>query len=142
MALEIAMVSLWHKYKNAPKRKRQALHSLFAGFVFFCFLYAISDIFSIRICPFYRLFGVGCFGCGLMRGFIAILRFKPLQSFQYHVLSLPLFVCIIVYFILCVIDVFFEKEYLSTIERHLAKPFMYAVYVGVLVIAMILNMFL
>ena len=136
------MVSLWHKYKNALKRKRQALHSLFAGFVFFGFLYAIAEIFSIRTCLFYRLFGVECFGCGLTRGFIAILRFKPLTSFRYHVLSLPLFVCIIVYFILCIIDIIFDKEYLLTIEKNLAKPFMYVIYVSVLVIAMILNRFI
>ena len=133
------MVSLWRKYKNASKRKRQALQSLVAGIVFFGILYASTDVFSIRLCLFYRLFGVECFGCGLTSGFIAILHFEFLKSFQYHVLALPLFVCIIFYSTLCIVDILFEKEYLYIVEQYLAKPVMYVIYISILMIAMILN---
>ena len=97
MASATAMVSLWRKYKNASKRKKQTLHSLFVGFVLFCLLYVISRVVAFPICPIKHFFGVSCPGCGLTRGFLAVLKFDFRAATEYHLLSVPLFIGVLFY---------------------------------------------
>ena len=133
------MVSLWYKYKSLSSRKKQTLHSLGVGFCFFISLYFFTKIFSVSICPINNIFGVSCFGCGLTRGFIAILHLDFKLAFHYNVMSIPLFVGISSYCILCFVDIIFNKEYIIKIENQLTKKYMYIIYVIILIVASILN---
>lgn len=133
------MDSLWYKYKNSSKRKRQTLHSLGVGFAFFVLLYILTKVFNVSLCVVKNLFGVSCFGCGLTRGFIAVLRLDFKAAFEYNVLSVLLFLSILIYCGLCVVDIVFDKEYILKIENQLAKKYMYVIYVMALVIAAVLN---
>ena len=133
------MGNLWDKYKNLPARKRQTVHSLSVGFAFFVFLYILTKIFSVSLCPINNIFGISCFGCGLTRGFIAILELDFKKAFEYNVMSLPLFLGIFSYCIVCFWDIVFHREYVVKIEEQLSKKYMYAIYVVILIISSILN---
>ncbi len=54
---------------------------LFAGL-------ALTDIY---VCPIKAIFHLPCPGCGLTRGFSAILHFHLLDAIHYNLLSIPLF---------------------------------------------------
>ena len=130
---------LWSKYKQLSNRKRHTLHSLGVGFVFFVILFISTKIFSVSICPIKNLFGISCFGCGMTRGFISILSFDVKTAYKYNVLSVPLFISIVLYFIFSLIDIIFNKNYIYVIEKQLSKKYMYLVYIIILIIATILN---
>ncbi len=133
------MDSHWYKTKRIDNRKRQTLHSLGVGFVFFAFLFIVTKIFSVSLCPIKAFFGVSCFGCGMTRGFISILSLDFKTAFEYNVLSIPLFVSIALYFVFSLIDLFFDKNYVYSIEKQLAKKHMYLVYMTILILATVLN---
>ena len=133
------MVNPWHKYKQAPKRKKQALHSLAAGVAFFAFLYGISKIVSGPLCPIKRFFGFSCFGCGLMHGFISILKLQFSEAVKYHVLAIPLFALICAYSCCCIVDIAFETDLVEKIERQLLKKYMFIFYFLIMVLSTYIN---
>lgn len=139
MDLEIVMDNPWYKAKNNSNRKRHTLHSLGVGFAFFVILFLLTKFFAIPLCPIKNLFGISCFGCGMTRGFIAILNFDFKTALEYNVLSIPLFVGIALYGLFSLIDFFLDKNYVYTIEKQLAKKYMYIIYVIILILATILN---
>ena len=133
------MDTLWHKYKKITNKKRHTLHSLGVGFVFFGILFFLTKIYSVSLCPIKNAIGVSCFGCGMTRGFISILKLDFKAAIKYNVLSIPLFVGIALYFLFSLLDIFFDKNYIDIIEKQLAKKYMYVLYVTVLIVATILN---
>ena len=133
------MVNPWHKYKRASERKKQALHSLFAGLAFFSVLYLLSEAYGMVLCPIRRFFDVPCLGCGLTRGFIAILRFDFKEATRYHVLSLPIFCGIAIYAILCFSDILLGRDDLGRIAKLCSRKYMFALYGLILVLSVIAN---
>ena len=133
------MANLYCKIKNRIKEKRNSLYSLCAGGVLFFVLYVLTKILNRSLCPIYNLFGVKCFGCGLTRGFICILEFDFISAIRYNVLSIPLFVGIVAYSVMVVIDVLLDKNYTKMIDRFLSKKYMYVGYSFILVISSLLN---
>ncbi|MBR0278150.1 MAG: DUF2752 domain-containing protein, partial [Clostridia bacterium] len=111
------MVSLWYNIKNADSKKRHTLHSISVGFAFFLILFVLTKIFSESLCPFKRIFGIPCFGCGMTRGFISILNFDFKSAFKYNALSIPLFAGIAFYFLFSLTDIIFNKKYVYAIEK-------------------------
>ena len=110
------MVNLWRKYKEASKRQKQALHSLFVGLAFFGVLLFISSVFQITLCPLQRFFGIPCLGCGLTRGMIAILHFDFIGAIRCHVLSIPIFIGGVIYAVICITDILFNRDDLRRIS--------------------------
>ena len=133
------MASRWYKNDSSVNRRRHTLHSLGVGFVFFAFLYAFTNIFSVSLCPLNNLFGISCFGCGLTRGFIAVLNLDPVSALQFNVLSIPLFFSIFMYCLLAIIDFIFNKDTIYIIEKQLSKKYMYPIYVIILITVTVLN---
>ncbi len=133
------MVNPWRKYKSASKRKKTALHSLIAGLGIFSVIYIITRFFSITLCPIQNIFGKDCFGCGLSRGFVCILSLDLKAATEHHVLSIPIFAGVLIYAVICVFDIFFDRNYLGKIEAFLGKKYMFALYLIILVLAAYLN---
>lgn len=133
------MDNRWCNFRKINIRKRQTLRSLGAGCVFFAVLLALTNIFDGSLCPVKRLFGISCFGCGMTRGFKAILEFDFKAAYGYNALSIPLFAGIFVYCLLAIADVVFDKNSIFIIERQLSKKYMYFLYATVLIVSTILN---
>lgn len=133
------MDNRWRKITNNQYKKRYTLHSLGVGFVFFIIAFAITKIFDISLCPINNIFGVSCFGCGMTRAFMAILRLDFTKALAYNVLSVPLFISIVLYSVCALIDVIFDKNCVETIEKQLCKKYMVFICVVFLVVVIILK---
>ena len=133
------MVNPWRKYIAASKRQKQALHSLFAGLAFFSVLYLVTRVFGVTLCPIQRFFGVSCFGCGLTRGFIAILRLDLVAAVRHHVLSIPIFLGITAYAILCFTDILFERNDLGYLSKLCSRRYRLVLYFIILVLSAVAN---
>lgn len=129
----------WVKLKNADNRKRHTLHSICVGVAFFGILCIYNTVFSEVFCPIKKLFGISCFGCGMTRGFISILKFDFVSAFKYNALSIPVFIGIGVYSFCAVLDIFFRKNFVLNIEKQLSKKYMFLVYFILLVFSMVLK---
>ncbi len=134
------MVNLWYKYnQKEDSRKRHTLHSLGVGFVFFIILFLLTKFFEIPLCLFKHVFGFSCFGCGMTRGFVAILYLDFKSAYEYNILSIPLFLGILIYSCCAIIDIVFRKNYILNIETIFSKKYMYIVYLLILIISTFLN---
>lgn len=129
------MVNPWRKYQTAPKRQKQALHSLFAGLAFFFILYFITAVFKISVCPIKNLWGIPCPGCGLTRGFIAILHLDLKAATQHHILSVPLFIGIAIHAVLCFTDVLLGRKDLERLSSLAGKRYMLLLYLAILALS-------
>ena len=90
----------------------------------------------------YNLLGVKCFGCGLTRAFICILEFDFITATKYNVLSVPLFVGIVVYIGLLLVDILVGKNFTKTVDKFLSKKYMFVIYGLILIISSVLNHYL
>ena len=131
------MVSRW--YRSLSERKKQSLHSLCAGFAFFAVLFLVTEIFGKSLCPIKAIFGIRCFGCGLTRGFISVIKLDFAKACEYNIMSLPLFFAIFLYVVLSVTDLTLKKNLVERLEMQLCKKYMYVVYVLILIMASIIN---
>ena len=136
------MVNHYCKNNKLPYKKRRTLCSLGIGFVFFGFLFLFTKYSKMPLCIFKMIFDIPCPGCGLTRGFISILHLDFVEAMEYHVLSVPLFVSICVYALVALLDVFLNRNNIEKIERQLAKPYMYFVYIIIVVMSYVFNHFL
>lgn len=136
------MVNLCCNIKHNIKEKRNSLYSLCAGGALFVVLYVLTKIFNCSLCPMYNLFGIKCFGCGLTRAFICILEFDFITAIKYNVLSVPLFVGIVVYIGLLLVDILAGKNFTKTVDKFLSKKYMFVFYGLILIISSVLNYYL
>ena len=133
------MVNPWLKYKKASKRQQQALRSLFAGLVLFAFFYFITAVYKIPLCPIKNILGISCFGCGITRGIISILRLDFRSAIYSHILSIPIFIGIVIYALLCITDIIFERNDLERISRKCGRKYMFVLYLIILILSLFIN---
>ena len=70
-------------------------------------------IFLFRpVCIFKNIFNIPCPTCGLTRGFIEILHFDFIESLKYNILSIPIFISIIIFYLLYSVYILLKKEYI------------------------------
>ncbi len=136
------MANRCSKIKENIKSKKYSLYSFGIGSIFFIILYTITKLFNISLCPIKNVFGVSCFGCGMTRAFICILEFNFLEAIKYNVLSIPVFFGIVIYFLLTMIDIFFDKQCVKAIDSCLAKKYMFFVYIAILTVSTYMNNYL
>ena len=122
------MVNPWRKYKEAPIRKQQTLRSVIVGFVAFCALYAVSELVSIPLCLFRNLFKIPCPGCGLTRGFIALLHMNLREATKHNPFTIPLFLGILFYSVLSVTDILWERNDVERLECACKKWYVIAAF--------------
>lgn len=127
------MANRLSKIKENIKAKKQTLRSIGAGFVLFIAFFILTKIVGGSICPIKNIFNVSCFGCGMTRAFISILKLDFTSAFYYNALSIPLFFGIFIYTLFLIIDIVFSKNLLYGFEKILSKKIMFVVY-GVLLL--------
>ncbi len=133
------MDNLWLKFKATDNRKKHTLHSLGVGFAFFVVLLLLTKIFKTSLCPIKHMLGISCFGCGMTRAFISILKFDFPSAFMYNPLSVPIFIGVAVYSVCAITDVLFDKNYVANIEKQLIKKYMLLIYFALLILLLILK---
>lgn len=133
------MVSRWSEIKKRIKEKRYPLHSLGVGSIFFAVLYLLTKNLHVSLCPIKYATGKNCPGCGLTRGFMAILESDPVAALEYNVLSLPIFTGIVLYCFFVLIDILFGKNYIGIIEKQLSEKYMFIIYMLILSVSCFLN---
>ena len=88
-------------------------------------------------CIFKKIFGFCCPSCGLTRAFISILNLNFIDAFKYNIISIPLFIFIIIFNILLLYDIIFDK---NKSYKLMEKVFRYYIIIIILlVITMIIN---
>jgi len=98
-------------------------------------------IFNLNLpCIFKNFFNINCPACGLTRSFRAILNLDFVESFKYNVLGIPLFVLIILIYILYFVDLVFKKNILVNLYEKMSKN--YVIIIIVLIILLLINNFL
>lgn len=133
------MGSRYCKIKRNFHVNAARLRSLGLGVFFFSILCVFTKVFQTSLCPIRNLFGIRCFGCGMTRGFIAILNLKFISACKYNILSLPVFTGIVLYCTVLFIDLLTGKDYIIKVEKQLSRKYMYAIYLAVLIISVLFN---
>ena len=95
----------------------------------------ILNIFNIRICPFYSLFKMPCPGCGLTRGFIALLELDISKSLSYNILCIPILTVFIIYLLFII----FNKEKLLINWLNKYRMLLIIICLLILIIVSIIN---
>ncbi len=132
------MVNRLSKIKENIIAKRYSLRSLCVGIIFFVALYILTNILNSSLCLVNYIFGIKCFGCGMTRAFISILKLDFLEALEYNALSIPLFFGIFIYVLLFFSDILWNKNNAEKFEAILGRKYMYVIYATLL----ILNVFL
>lgn len=123
------MANLWYNLKYNINKHRRRLYSLVEAASLFCILFFLTKLTKGRsLCILYNVFHVRCMGCGMTRAFISILQLDFIAAFNYNILSIPLFIGVVLYCNLFLVDIFFGKEWLTAFERFLSKKYMYPIY--------------
>lgn len=130
---------LCNNLKENIKHKRYSLYQYGMGIIFFVVLYIYTHISDRPLCLLKNLAGVSCFGCGMTRGFIAILRLDFAAAFKHNALAVPLFLGIVVHAALLLVDVLFGKDHLDKFEYILSRKWMYILYGLLLIVGMLGN---
>lgn len=139
MALEIAMDNRLSKIKENIINKKYSLRCIGVGIILFAILYLLTVIFDCSLCVLKNICGINCFGCGMTRAFICILHFDFLSATEYNTLSVPMFIGIVIYMFVFVLDIILGKNNIKKVERFLSKKYMYFVYLMILGISLYLN---
>ena len=90
-------------------------------------------------CIFKEIFNIPCPSCGMTRAFISILKFNFIDAIKYNILSIPLFILIILYYILNIIDIISNKQYLNKFIHIIIKN--YHIIIIILIINWIINIY-
>lgn len=102
------------------------------------FLFLIYFEFNIP-CLFKNIFHIPCPSCGMTRAFKLIITLNIIESFHYNILALPLFLTIIIIFILNIIDIIFIKNNINKFINLIIKN--YYLIIILLLISWIINIY-
>ncbi|MBQ3021309.1 MAG: DUF2752 domain-containing protein [Bacilli bacterium] len=101
---------------------------------------AISGIILLLIvyfldfnCIFKTIFNIPCISCGLTRGFIYILKLDLINAIKMNLLSIPLFITIIIFYVLYFLWILLKKEYIFKYYNYIIK------YYKLIIIILIIN---
>lgn len=82
-------------------------------------------------CFFRNNFGIRCPGCGLTRAFLSIFKFDFVSAFKYNISSIFLFIFLVIFNILLLYDIIFNK---NIVWKFIEKIFKYYVLILVLIV--------
>lgn len=90
------------------------------------------------VCVFKKYLNINCPGCGLTRAFKSILSFDLITATKYNVLSIPLFICIIIFIFSIIKDIVLNKETTIVFLNNIFKRH-YVILLIIIFITMIIN---
>ena len=90
------------------------------------------------VCVFKKYLNINCPGCGLTRAFKSILSFDLITATKYNVLSIPLFICIIIFIFSIIKDIVLNKETTIVFLNNIFKRH-YVILLIIIFITMIVN---
>ena len=90
-------------------------------------------------CIFKEIFNLPCPSCGMTRAFISILKLNFIDALKYNLLSIPLFILIILFYTLNIIDIINHKQYLNIFINKIATN--YHIIIIILIINWIINIY-
>lgn len=99
----------------------------------------IVFFFDIK-CIFKKIFHIPCISCGLTRGFIAILHLRFIDAIKYNILSIPLFIVIVAFYILYFLKLLFKIDYITDIYNYFSKYYRFLIII--LFMCWVLNIFI
>ncbi len=109
------------------ENQRHSLGTIAFGSAFFGCMYAVTRFVKISLCPIFTFFGHQCIGCGLSRGILAFVRGDISGAFSHHILSIPVFIAVVIYYSICLYDLIFETRW-RRIEKYLASKPLFLLY--------------
>lgn len=102
----------------------------------FCYLTVYNKI--NLDCILKKYTSIRCPGCGLTRGFRCILKLDFINAFKYNILSIPIFICILISFIILIYDIVNNStKCIELFNRMTSKH--YKLIILILIITMIIN---
>lgn len=90
------------------------------------------------VCVFKKYLNINCPGCGLTRAFKSILSFDLITATKYNVLSIPLFICMIIFIFSIIKDIVLNKETTIVFLNNIFKRH-YVILLIIIFITMIIN---
>ena len=72
-------------------------------------------------CLFKSIFGISCPGCGLTRGFRALFYGNFKEAFFYNILTIPIFLFLVIFLVLFVIDILCNRIFVCRYLLFLSK---------------------
>lgn len=90
------------------------------------------------VCVFKKYLNINYPGCGLTRAFKSILSFDLITATKYNVLSIPLFICMIIFIFSIIKDVVLNKETTIVFLNNIFKRH-YVILLIIIFITMIIN---
>lgn len=100
-------------------------------------VFFIALTFSYQ-CPFKKILHIACPGCGLTRSIFAILHGHFIESFQYNILGLPIFIFLIYSIIRIFYDIIHKQDTYILKIYNLTVKYWYIILI-ILFINMLIN---
>ena len=88
-------------------------------------------------CLFKSIFGILCPGCGLTRGFRALFHGDFKEAFFYNILTIPIFLFLVIFLVLFVIDTLCNRNFVSRYLLFFSKY--YYILIILVIISFIVN---
>lgn len=87
-------------------------------------------IFNLEIpCLFKSILKINCPACGLSRSFKAIMNLDLIGAFKYNIIGVPLFLSIIIIYLIYLFDLFFKKNILVNLYNKFSKNYVFLIIV-------------
>ena len=115
-------------FKERIYQRRSSLCRLGTGIIFFIVLFLFTKIYQKPLCLAQNVLHIPCPGCGLTRGFIAIMQLDLWNATRLNCLSIPLFLGISLYAFLLIADIVFNTTHIQKLESILSKKWMLPLY--------------
>ena len=121
-------------FKNNTRIKNFSL----VVFILVSFVIILKIDFNFE-CIFKRVFDFPCPGCGTTRALNSIKEVKLLESFNYNILTVQIFIFILVSIIILIYDVIFNKEKYFELIRVILKKY-YIIIIFLIFLSFIVNL--
>ena len=90
-------------------------------------------------CLFKTIFKLPCPACGTTRAIKEILHFNIIKSFSYNILTFALIITLLILLLFNIIDIIFNKQYLTKIIKKLINH--YYIIIILLILSWIINIY-
>lgn len=109
-------------------------------FIIVLLIFGIGVVFIFDAhCIFKHTIGLACPGCGLTRGFRALISFDIKDAIYYNILTIPIFLFLCILLFLFLLDIFKKKDYLKNYLYFFTNKFVIILIILLLITSMVIN---